>query len=141
MFAVNSRLTGQTYSYDGNPHNFGNRHPQYVNYTKSSNESSTLPSTSRVSSTSSSVLQLESTVADAPPPPFHLLSNPKKIPTSISNPPSLPSSSSSMEPYVSKQYFPSPFVFDTQKIIQKVDQALGIPPQSSSGKRGKKSDH
>ena len=32
MFATNSRLTGQRYVYDGNPHNFGSTHPQYVNY-------------------------------------------------------------------------------------------------------------
>lgn len=32
MFTANAKLTGKTYSYDGNPHSFGARHPSYVNY-------------------------------------------------------------------------------------------------------------
>ncbi len=32
MFAANAKLTGRTYDYDGNPHAFGNSHPQYVKY-------------------------------------------------------------------------------------------------------------
>lgn len=155
MFAVNSRLTGQTYSYDGNPHNFGNRHPQYVNYTKGVQDPS-LTSTSK--SLSSSVLQSESTPSDLnrlPRPPFYshnsnpphlqqqhqdddviksqsLFSHNSSNPSSTST--SLPSFS---ETRVTKQYFPSPFVFDTQKVLQTVDQALGIQPQSS-GKKGRK---
>ena len=35
MFSTNARLTGQQYVYDGNPHNFGNVHPRYVNYNQS----------------------------------------------------------------------------------------------------------
>lgn len=32
MFEVNGKLTGRTYSYDGNPHEFGSTHPRYINY-------------------------------------------------------------------------------------------------------------
>ena len=32
MFAANAKLTGRTYDYDGNPHAFGDSHPQYVKY-------------------------------------------------------------------------------------------------------------
>mmetsp|Transcript_15235 Transcript_15235/g.25302 ORF Transcript_15235/g.25302 Transcript_15235/m.25302 type:complete len:263 (+) Transcript_15235:670-1458(+) len=32
MFVANAKLTGKTYTYDGNPHSFGSRHPSYVNY-------------------------------------------------------------------------------------------------------------
>jgi hypothetical protein len=35
-------------------------------------------------------------------------------------------------------YFPSPFVFQTQRIIQRVDQALGIPSHSSGGGGGRR---
>jgi hypothetical protein len=32
MFSANSKLTGKKFTYDGNPHSFGSRHPSYVNY-------------------------------------------------------------------------------------------------------------
>ena len=32
MFEANAKLTGKSYTYDGNPHSFGDRHPRYVNY-------------------------------------------------------------------------------------------------------------
>lgn len=32
MFNANAKLTGLTFTYDGNPHNFGSTHPSYVNY-------------------------------------------------------------------------------------------------------------
>jgi mRNA-decapping enzyme subunit 2 len=32
MFTTNSKLTGNSYTYDGNPHNFGDTHPRYVNF-------------------------------------------------------------------------------------------------------------
>lgn len=32
MFFANSKLTGLKFTYDGNPHTFGSRHPSYVNY-------------------------------------------------------------------------------------------------------------
>jgi hypothetical protein len=36
MFNANSKLTGNTYTYDGNPHNFGSTHPKYRNYNTTS---------------------------------------------------------------------------------------------------------
>jgi hypothetical protein len=35
MFSANQKLTGRTFEYDGNPHNFGSSHPRYVNYNQS----------------------------------------------------------------------------------------------------------
>lgn len=32
MFTTNSKITGLNFTYDGNPHSFGSRHPSYVNY-------------------------------------------------------------------------------------------------------------
>lgn len=32
MFAANAKLTGAEYTYDGNPHRFGDMHPRYVRY-------------------------------------------------------------------------------------------------------------
>lgn len=32
MFEANKKITGRLYEYDGNPHNFGDWHPKYVNY-------------------------------------------------------------------------------------------------------------
>ena len=32
MFTTNSKMTGWKFTYDGNPHSFGSRHPSYVNY-------------------------------------------------------------------------------------------------------------
>ena len=32
MFAANAKITGKSYVYDGNPHQFGASHPKYVNY-------------------------------------------------------------------------------------------------------------
>jgi mRNA-decapping enzyme subunit 2 len=36
MFAANARITGKSYKYDGNPHQFGAAHPKYVNYANAS---------------------------------------------------------------------------------------------------------
>lgn len=32
MFEANARLTGRTFDYDGNPHNFGDSHPRYTRF-------------------------------------------------------------------------------------------------------------
>jgi hypothetical protein len=45
MFIANSKLTGLKFTYDGNPHSFGSRHPSYVNYR---DEQDTTSSTSQV---------------------------------------------------------------------------------------------
>lgn len=34
MFKANSKLTGRDYTYDGNPHGFGDAHPRFVKYSK-----------------------------------------------------------------------------------------------------------
>lgn len=37
MFAANSKLTGLSYKYNGNPHEFGSSHPRFVDYRDQSN--------------------------------------------------------------------------------------------------------
>jgi hypothetical protein len=159
MFAVNSRLTGQTYSYDGNPHNFGDRHPQYVKYTTSSpacaSPSTSLekpPSTDPAPASSSrSIYQSSSSSSSLPKPPFPVpssasgdSSNHKLISKtqSLFSQMNATSPPSPLDPASAKtQYFPSPFVFETQKILRQVDSSLGLTTGtvgSVSGKRGRK---
>eukprot|EP01041_Mallomonas_annulata_P001231 gene1231-2389_t len=53
MFDANARITGKLYEYDGNPHNFGNTHPKYVDYNNPPLPSSfSLPKSSDSTSTS-----------------------------------------------------------------------------------------
>ncbi len=122
MFAVNSKLTGQTYSYDGNPHNFGNRHPQYVNYQSLDRPPSVTHSNNKVKS--ESVLEVS-------------LINEKQIPDKRQEMKMMTKTQALFtqleaysHPVETRQYFPSPFVFETKKILQKVDAALGLPTQS-----------
>ena len=37
MFSANAKLTGRSYAYDGNPHEFGSSHPRYVNFNERDN--------------------------------------------------------------------------------------------------------
>jgi hypothetical protein len=164
MFAVNSRLTGQTYSYDGNPHNFGDRHPQYVKYSSASPSCVFSPSTalergastehpSSTSSISRSIFQPSSSSSSLPKPPFSistsgsgdssnhtLISKTHSLFSQMNSasPPSPPlDSSDKTRP---SQYFPSPFVFETQKVLRQLDSALGIATPAvvaGGGKRGR----
>jgi hypothetical protein len=170
MFAVNARLTGQTYSYDGNPHNFGDKHPQYVKYSPSPHTQDQppplllAPSSSSASSPSSRTLFPQS--QHHPPLPRHPHYEPSSSSTGttaassqdmklISKTQSLfsqmPSGSASSSEAMGGAlagkrrvaYFPSPFVFETQRIVQRLDEALGIPSGSSShgGRRGKRAEN
>lgn len=64
MFETNARLTGQRYSYDGNPHNFGSTHPQYVNYnttTTGSTPTNPIKITTKTSSSTTSNIPITTT--------------------------------------------------------------------------------
>lgn len=56
MFAANSKLTGRTYEYDGNPHNFGSTHPRYVDYNseRASIDDALFPPSTKATSASTS---------------------------------------------------------------------------------------
>lgn len=97
MFNANSKITGLSYQYDGNPHEFGNCHPKYINYNSLSNHSSPLlrgvaMMEERSGIADFSELSQQSTVA-------HKLLHPDKLPSETDPMPnfSLPKSASCHE--------------------------------------------
>eukprot|EP00602_Paraphysomonas_sp_CaronLab_P005799 CAMPEP_0185033088 /NCGR_PEP_ID=MMETSP1103-20130426/21726_1 /TAXON_ID=36769 /ORGANISM="Paraphysomonas bandaiensis, Strain Caron Lab Isolate" /LENGTH=283 /DNA_ID=CAMNT_0027569225 /DNA_START=330 /DNA_END=1181 /DNA_ORIENTATION=+ len=106
MFAANSMLTGKSYTYDGNPHNFGSTHPQYVNYEERAQQKAK-------SACGNSVLH--GNVEDI----SHLY-----VPASTSSVKKEESSGTTTLETRNKEYFPCEFRFEVSKVISVVDSTM-----------------
>lgn len=104
MFEANSKLTGSTYDYDGNPHNFGSTHPKYRNY-----------ASMHVASEGGGVsVEVEGSVAQES-------SEHCNVSSSNTNARTLCSTDSITVPL----FFPSNFQFDALHVMKALNSALG----------------